>query len=673
MKLVSRVILGLFLALFAWQTASAQVMDPIRWKFEAKKIDSKKYEVVFKATIDAGWHLYSTTLPEGGPIPTSFNFSNPQGYQLVGSIKELDKAKKEHDEIFDMDVTYFDGTATFVQEVELTAEANTTASGTIEYQACFEDKCLFLEKDFSLSLGDFKAAAVAEEKPVEKTSEPAKEEEGSSLLVFFFISFAAGLAGLLTPCVFPMIPMTVSFFMNKQGNKLNAIVNALVFGLSIIVIYTGIGFLVSLTSMGASFANDITSHWITNAIFFTLFIVFAASFFGLFEIVLPGNLANKTDSKADKGGFIGSFFMALTTVIVSLSCVGPIVGSILVEAAAGIGAKPIIGMFGFSLAFSIPFTLFAIFPSWLNALPKSGGWMNSVKVVLGFIVLAFSLKFLMVIDQNYHWGFLTREVYLSIWIAIFLLLGLYLLGKIRFEMDSEVKHIGFFRMLMAVASFSFMIYLVPGLFGAPLSGISGLLPSRASHKFDLATMISQASLNSGKVSDKKALCEEPKYADFLHLPHGLQGYFDYEQALACAREQNKPLFIDFVGHSCSNCKEMEEKVWSDPRVLERLRNDFIIVALYVDERFELPENEWVTSTVDGKVKKTIGKKNSDFQISRFNMNGQPYYVILGNGEQVLTDPFGYNTDTEAFIEFLDKGKAAFSAGLSSKVTISGSM
>ncbi len=648
-------------------------MDPIRWKFEAKKIDSKKYEVVFKATIDAGWHLYSTTLPEGGPIPTSFNFSNPQGYQLVGSIKELDKAKKEHDEIFDMDVTYFDGTATFVQEVELTAEANTTASGTIEYQACFEDKCLFLEKDFSLSLGDFKAAAVAEEKPVEKTSEPAKEEEGSSLLVFFFISFAAGLAGLLTPCVFPMIPMTVSFFMNKQGNKLNAIVNALVFGLSIIVIYTGIGFLVSLTSMGASFANDITSHWITNAIFFTLFIVFAASFFGLFEIVLPGNLANKTDSKADKGGFIGSFFMALTTVIVSLSCVGPIVGSILVEAAAGIGAKPIIGMFGFSLAFSIPFTLFAIFPSWLNALPKSGGWMNSVKVVLGFIVLAFSLKFLMVIDQNYHWGFLTREVYLSIWIAIFLLLGLYLLGKIRFEMDSEVKHIGFFRMLMAVASFSFMIYLVPGLFGAPLSGISGLLPSRASHKFDLATMISQASLNSGKVSDKKALCEEPKYADFLHLPHGLQGYFDYEQALACAREQNKPLFIDFVGHSCSNCKEMEEKVWSDPRVLERLRNDFIIVALYVDERFELPENEWVTSTVDGKVKKTIGKKNSDFQISRFNMNGQPYYVILGNGEQVLTDPFGYNTDTEAFIEFLDKGKAAFSAGLSSKVTISGSM
>jgi thiol:disulfide interchange protein DsbD len=648
-------------------------MDPIRWKFEAKKIDSKKYEVVFKATIDAGWHLYSTTLPEGGPIPTSFNFSNPQGYQLVGSIKEMDKAKKEHDEIFDMDVTYFDGTATFVQEVELTAEANTTASGTIEYQACFEDKCLFLEKDFSVSLGDFKAAAVAEKKPVEKTSEPAKEEESSSLLVFFFISFAAGLAGLLTPCVFPMIPMTVSFFMNKQGNKLNAIVNALVFGLSIIVIYTGIGFLVSLTSMGASFANDITSHWITNAIFFTLFIVFAASFFGLFEIVLPGNLANKTDSKADKGGFIGSFFMALTTVIVSLSCVGPIVGSILVEAAAGIGAKPIIGMFGFSLAFSIPFTLFAIFPSWLNALPKSGGWMNSVKVVLGFIVLAFSLKFLMVIDQNYHWGFLTREVYLSIWIAIFLLLGLYLLGKIRFEMDSEVKHIGFFRMLMAVASFSFMIYLVPGLFGAPLSGISGLLPSRASHKFDLATMISQASLNSGKVSDKKALCEEPKYADFLHLPHGLQGYFDYEQALACAREQNKPLFIDFVGHSCSNCKEMEEKVWSDPRVLERLRNDFIIVALYVDERFELPENEWVTSTVDGKVKKTIGKKNSDFQISRFNMNGQPYYVILGNGEQVLTDPFGYNTDTEAFIEFLDKGKAAFSAGLNSKVTISGSM
>jgi thiol:disulfide interchange protein DsbD len=451
--------------------------------------------------------------------------------------------------------------------------------------------------------------------------------------------------------------MTVSFFMGKQKNKFNAILNAFIFGISIIVIYTSIGLIVSLTSVGAGFANQLVSHWLPNLIFFLLFMTFAASFFGLFEITLPSSLSTKTDSKADKGGFIGSFFMALTLVIVSLSCVGPIVGAILVESAAGIGLKPIIGMLGFSLAFAVPFTLFAIFPSWLNKLPKSGGWLNSVKIVLGFIVLAFGLKFLSVVDQSYHLGILGREVFLAIWIAIFIMLGLYLLGKIRFKFDSPVEHIGFVRMMLAIATFAFTIFLVPGMFGAPLKGLSGLIPPKTGHSFDLVEMIGQRSTIS--TNDKSSICEEPKHADFLHLPHGIQGYFDYDQALACAREQNKPLFVDFVGHACSNCKVMEQRVWSDPRVIQRLKNDYVVVALYVDERKELPESEWITSTVDGKVKNTIGKINADFQIKRYNVNSQPFYVLLDNGEELLTNPYSFNTNVDEFVAFLDKGIEQF--------------
>ncbi|MHC1702753.1 MAG: protein-disulfide reductase DsbD family protein [Tenuifilaceae bacterium] len=648
----------------------AQVEDPISWNFKATKVDGKKYEITIIASIEDGWHLYSTILPEGGPIPTTFTFKQTTDFKLDGKIKEITKSTKEHDEIFDLDLSYFAKEATFSQIVELTNVESTNIEGNVEYQACFSDKCIYLEKDFSINIGEnapTQTATAEPEKPEIKsltfdvqTEKPIEKKSNSSLLVFFLISFAAGLAGLLTPCVFPMIPMTVSFFMNKQGNKLNAIINALVFGLSIIAIYTSIGLLVSLTNLGANFASQLTSHWITNLIFFILFVAFAASFFGLFEIVLPGSLANKTDSKADKGGFVGSFFMALTTVIVSLSCVGPIVGALLVEAASGLGAKPIIGMFGFSLAFAIPFTLFAIFPSWLNSLPRSGGWMNSVKVVLGFIVLAFSLKFLMIVDQTYHWGILGREVYLAIWISIFTMMGLYLLGKIKFKLDSELKHVGVFRLILAIASFAFVIYLIPGMIGAPLKSISGLLPPQSSHSFDLLTAINKSkSTSTIQVSEKSSLCEEPKYADILHLPHGLEGYFDYNQALACAKTQNKPLFIDFVGHSCSNCKEMEAKVWSDPRVLEKLRNNFVIVALYIDERKELPENEWVTSKVDGKVKKTVGKRNADMQISRFNINGQPYYVLLDKNEQTLVEPRGYDLDVEAFIKFLDNGIEEF--------------
>lgn len=643
-----------FLA-FGSISIKAQVEDPVNWSFKANKIEGNRYEITISAKIDKDWHLYSTKLPDGGPLPTNFTFKQTPDFKIIGGIKEVTKAITEHDAIFNLDLSFFANEAKFSQEVEITNP--TEINGSIEYQACYSDKCLYLEKDFTVAVGkESTTEAVSQSSEPQKfdiqQTKPAEKSGGSSLLIFFLVSFAAGLAGLLTPCVFPMIPMTVSFFMNKQGNRFNAFMNAMVFGLSIIAIYTSIGLIVSLTNLGANFASQITSHWITNLIFFVLFVAFAASFFGLFEIVLPGSLANKTDSKVDKGGFIGSFFMALTTVIVSLSCVGPIVGALLVEAASGLGAKPIIGMFGFSLAFSIPFTLFAIFPSWLNSLPRSGGWMNSVKVVLGFIVLAFSLKFLMIIDDTYHWGLLGRDVYLAIWISIFTLMGFYLLGKIKFKNDSELKHVGVFRLLLAIATFAFVIYLIPGMIGAPLKSISGLLPPQSTHSFDLITAINK-SKGTIKVEEKSSLCEAPKYADFLHLPYGLEGYFDYKQALACAKAQKKPLFIDFVGHSCANCKEMEAKVWSDPRVLEKLQNNFVIVALYIDERKELPESEWVTSKIDGKVKKTIGKRNADFQVSRFNINGQPYYVLLDNNEKTLVEPRGYNTDVEAYLKFLD--------------------
>jgi thiol:disulfide interchange protein DsbD len=631
----------------------AQIEDPVSWQVTSKQVSDKQYEITFNATIEKDWHLYSTVLPVGGPLPTVFIFNESTDFTKTKEVQEIGKLKKVMDDVFNIEVSYYANNVKFVQLVNLgTNVTGTNISGKIEYQACYEDKCIFLEKDFAVTVGE---TTIAEIKVEAQQQPAAKSSDGSSLLGFFFIAFIAGLAGLLTPCVFPMIPMTVSFFLNKQKNRFNAIVNAFVFGISIVAIYTSIGLLVSLTSLGADFANNIVSHWLTNLIFFSLFLAFAASFFGLFEIMLPSSISTKTDSKAEKGGFIGSFFMALTLVIVSLSCVGPIVGAILVEAAAGLGTKPIIGMLGFSLAFAIPFTIFAIFPSLLKNLPKSGGWLNSVKVVLGFVVLAFSLKFLSAVDSAYHLNILTRDVFLSIWIAIFVLMGMYLLGKIRFKHDSDPKPVGFFRMMLALASITFAIYLVPGLFGAQLQGLAGILPSKTTQQFDLEKVNHAAPA----ASIPSTLCEAPKYADILHLPHGLEGYFEYNQALTCAKKQNKPLFIDFVGHACANCKVMEQKVWSDPRVLEKLRNEFVIVALYVDERTELPESEQYVSAVDGKKKTTIGKRNSDFQISRFKMNGQPYYVLLGNNEEVLTEPFNFNTNVDEFLAFLDKGIEAF--------------
>lgn len=504
-----------------------------------------------------------------------------------------------------------------------------------------------------------------------KVSETATVSAGTlnanspySLLGFFLVAFLAGLAALLTPCVFPMIPMTVSFFSSTSNNRGQAVTKALTYGISIIVIYTIVGTVVSAI-FGPAFANWLSTHWLPNIFFFAVFVIFALSFFGLFEITLPSSMVNNVDKQADKGGFTGVFFMAFTLVLVSFSCTGPIVGSILVEAAGGEFVQPILGMLGFSLAFAIPFTIFAIFPEWLNSLPKSGGWLNSVKVVLGFLELALALKFLSVADQVYHWNILDREVYLTLWIVIFTLMGFYLLGKIRLPHDSPLESVSVSRLMLSIVTFSFVVYLIPGLFGAPLKALAGYLPPMHTHDFDVPTLIAQKMQTSnGFLADnqEEELCETPKYADLLHIPHGIKGYFDYEQALACAEEQNKPVFLDFTGHGCVNCREMEARVWSEPEVLERLKKDFIVVSLYVDEKTTLPETEWYVSEYDGKTKKTIGNQNADLQITRFNNNAQPYYVILSPNGDLLAEPKAYDLNVQNFVDFLDTAKDRFANG-----------
>lgn len=684
-----------------------QLIKPVKWNLDQKPAGKGEIDLVFKAKIEPGWHLYSTDLPGGGPIKTTFTFTTDKSnYQTVGGITEKTTSTKEHDKIFNMDLAFFSKEAIFVQKIKLLSNQSFELKGTIEYQSCNDETCTLDDHDFSFKIVGSEAAAIPARNEViaknsaarsgngvdsiknqvitNKTVAPDRtivavrktivsKDDGSAqhgLWWFLIFSFGAGLLAILTPCVFPMIPMTVSFFMNGNKSKLQAKTQAFTFGASIILIYTLIGTVVALT-LGADFANWISTHWIPNVLFFIIFVVFAFSFFGAFEIVLPSSWGNKTDRFVDKGGLGGAFFMALTLVLVSFSCTGPIVGAILVESAGGLVLKPIVGMLGFSLAFALPFTLFAIFPQWLSNLPKSGGWLNAVKVVLGFIELALGLKFLSIADQTYHWRILDREVYLAFWIVIFTMMGFYLLGKMKFAHDSDTKFISVPRLMLAVITFTFVVYLIPGMFGAPLKAISGYLPPMTSHDFDFhkivrdeVKLVDHSSGMSGSTAN--LLCEKPKFSEFLELPHGLEGYFDFEQGLACAKAQNKPMFIDFTGHGCVNCREMEANVWSDPRVLEKLKNEFVIIALYVDDKAELPQNEWVTSTYDHKIKKTIGKKFADFQISRFGVNAQPYYVLLDQNQELLTKPTARDLNPDHFLDFLDKGLAEFKVRQASK-------
>ncbi len=643
----------------------AQIVDPVKWKYKSKNTVEGIAEIIFEANIDMHWHLYSQYFDEGGPVRTTFNIDESDKFELIGTPSESPEPEEVMDEVFNMKVKYFSHKATFVQQIKVLTNESFLITGSIEFQVCQDDKCVYFNPDFKVKVEGSKPVQTMTVDPLSPTVDLTKKtgsepiSESKSIWGFLLLSFVLGLAGVLTPCVFPMIPMTVSFFMQGESSKFNSIIKALIFGGSIVVLYASVGLIVSLTSAGADFTTGLSTHWIPNTIFFVLFIAFAASFFGMFEIILPSGLANKADKQVDKGGYLASFFMAFTLVVVSFSCTGPIVGVLLVKAASGAVLEPLIGMFAFGLAFALPFTLFAIFPRMLKGLPKSGGWMNSVKVVLGFIILAFSLKFIANIDQTYHLNILSRDVYLAIWIVIFILLGIYLLGKLKFSHDSEIPFISVPRLVMAMVSFTFALYLFPGLFGADLNAVSALIPPKSAQQFDISKSQVVVSILDSQGDEPISLCENPKYGDILHLPHGLEGYFDYEQGMACAKKLNKPVLLDFKGHACANCKEMENKVWSDPKVLKRLQDDYLIIALYVDDRTKLPEDEWVTSTYDGKVKKTLGKKYADFQITKYSINSQPYYVLVDTNGETLVEPKGYDLNIDNFIKFLDSGVEEF--------------
>lgn len=667
-------------------SVSAQVLNPAKWSTSTTTESAKigdELDLIFRATIDNSWYLYSSEFDcEDGPIKTTFTFRPNSSYQLVGELKAIHPIDK-HDKIFECDVKIFKGAAEFRQRIKVLA-ANLKVEGEYEYQVCTEitGQCVPGNGEFVFdkikvegkkseevsgfqfpvsgsqtkgidsvksATGNQQLATISG--PILDSTLIQAETKGQSLWGFFLLAFLAGLAALLTPCVFPMIPMTVSFFTGR-GTKLQAVI----YGGSIIAIYTVIGAVLA-PLMGPETANHLSTEWIPNLIFFLVFIVFGLSFLGLFEITLPGSVINKVDQQAEKGGLLGVFFMAFTLVLVSFSCTGPLVGSILVSSAGGEFIKPIIGMFAFALAFAIPFTLFAFFPGWLKSLPKSGGWLNSVKVVLGFVEIALAFKFLSIADQAFHWRILDRDINLAIWIVIVALIGIYLMKGFRMPgdtgKDAENKTVSVLRVSLAITTFTFLVYLIPGMWGAPLKALAGYLPPQSTHDFDL--------LSASKNTKTNEICDTPKYDEFLHLPHGINGYFDYKQALACARQQNKPLFIDFTGHGCTNCREMEARVWSDPQVLQRLKNDFVVVALYVDDKTKLPENEWYTSSYDKKVKKTIGKQNADLQITRLNNNAQPFYVLVGNDEKVLVSPKPYDLSAENFVKFLEEGKKRFKA------------
>jgi thiol:disulfide interchange protein DsbD len=691
-----RKFIGSVFLLLTLSAVHAQILTPAKWTWAPSKTSVKtrdQLDLIFTVTTDKTWYVYANDFdPDCGPMLTTVTLEPHASFELVGDLKAINPIDK-HDEIFGCDVKIFKDKGEFRQTIRVLS-TDLKLAGTYDGQTCTEvdGKCIPFDGEFAftgITVTGKTIEVKAPEKPKQNDQPEIKEElvsvpvdtakteasktpvqygaatgpvldktilegddslDDSSFFGYLVFAFVLGLISLITPCVFPMVPMTVTFFLRDNQSRREGVRNAIIFGISIITIYTLAGTLFAVL-LGAEGLNALATHWAPNLFVFIIFIVFALSFLGLFEINAPHQLVNKADQKAEKGGLAGIFFMAATLVLVSFSCTIPIVGNVVVMSAGGQILKPILAMFSYSLAFAIPFTLFAIFPEWMKGMPKSGGWLNAVKVTLGFLELALALKFFSIADQAYHWGLLDRDTNIALWIVIFALLGFYLLGKIRMPHDSPVEKVTVPRLLLATLVFSFVIYLVPGLWGAPLKALAGYLPPQYTHDFDLVSMTRSTRSNE--------ICDLPKYTDFLHLPHGLNGYFDYEQALACARQQNKPLFIDFTGHGCTNCREMEAVVWSDPAVLERLKNDFVIVALYVDDKTPLPESEWITSRYDGKVKKTIGKKNADLQIANLDNNAQPFYVLLGPDERVLAWPYGYDRSVEKFVEFLESGKKKY--------------
>lgn len=658
------------LTVFAFASSQAQMLDPVKWKTSIEQKSDTEFLLKFDATIQEEWHFFSQFTPDGGSLPTVFIYDGAKGnYQLIGKTTES-KYKKVYSEIFEVDEYMFEGKAQFTQLVKVTNPNLKSIKVEVEYQACLE-QCIQQYKSFDFKLPKIiitenenvveavvdSATVVSNDVTVNDSTQvketkvqPVKEkkkEEQKGLWTIFIIAFFSGFAALLTPCVFPMIPMTVSFFTKQSKDRAKGIKNAIIYGLSIIVIYVALGSAITAI-FGADSLNELSTSVAFNVIFFGLLIFFAASFLGAFEIVLPNSWANKVDRQADRGGIIGIFFMALALAIVSFSCTGPIVGTLIVEAASKGGIAPIVGMLGFSSAIALPFMLFALFPGWMNSLPKSGGWLNTVKVSLGFLELAFAFKFLSNADLVLQLHWFERETFLAIWIAVFGVWALYLLGKISLPHDSPLPHISVGRLFMGLFVLSFTIYMIPGLWGAPLKIISGFPPP-------LNYSESPTGIGSGGSVDSQVL---PKGA---HAgPHGIIAFHDYEHGMAYAKQVNKPVLLDFTGYACVNCRKMEDYVWSDKRIHSILENEVVLISLYVDDKKELPESEKYVSKETGKKIKTIGNKWSDFQITKYKANAQPYYLILDTDGNTLSDePASYDPDIELYENWLDEGISKF--------------
>ena len=690
---MKKLISSIMLALIAL-AAQAQILTPVKWKIKLDdKGGAPEKEIVFTATADKGWHLYDMNLPEGGPVSTSFTFETLNGAELIGQPVPSVKPTTVYDEQFAMNLRWYPGTVSFTQKLKVTDPAKFKAEGEVEFMACNDETCLppdqipFSFDKKSIHVDPALAAnssttevdkedataiqpdtqVVAEEASELNTPDPAAKETpattspkasdsltdspnlwspvidqlksfgdstvsaaDTSRLFIFFAGFLGGLIALLTPCVWPMIPMTVSFFLKRTKDRKKAIRDAITYGLSIIVIYLVMGLLIT-GIFGASALNDLSTNAIFNILFFLLLVVFAVSFFGAFELVLPASWTSKLDSKADSTtGVLSIFFMSFTLVLVSFSCTGPIIGTLLVQAASmGTAVGPAIGMFGFALALSIPFSVFAIFPNMLQSMPKSGGWLNSVKVVLGFLELALALKFLSVADLAYGWRLLDREAFIVLWIVIFSLLGVYLLGKIKFSHDSEVKYVSVPRLFMAIISFAFAIYMVPGLWGAPLKAISAFAPPLYTQDFNL-------------------------YKNEVHA-----AFDDYESGMAYAKKVNKPVMIDFSGFGCVNCRKMEASVWTDPKVKQMLENDYVLITLMVDDKTKLPQPIEIQENGKTRKLKTIGDKWSYLQRSKFGSNAQPFYILLNDEGQPLGPSYAFNEDVSKYIQFLQNGLKEF--------------
>ena len=658
---MKKIFLLLFLLLLS-AANYAQIHNPVKWSTSVKKISATEYDLIINAAIETNWHLYSQNVPEDGPIPTNFSFEVSKDFQLVGKTSEEDGHTVD-DPIFGMKIKYFDTNAIFKQRIKIINKSAITVLGEVEFMVCDDANCLpptFVDLKFSIpaTKTTVENTSKIENNQDLKLVEKKKQSNSNnrSLLGIFIIAFFSGFAALLTPCVFPMIPMTVSFFTKQSKSKAAGIKNAIIYGLSIVVIYVLLGSLVSAI-FGADALNALSTNVWFNIIFFLLLIVFAVSFLGAFEIVLPSSWGTKVDAQADRGGIIGIFFMALALAIVSFSCTGPIVGTLLVEAAAGgnqIG--PIVGMLGFSLALAIPFALFAAFPGWLNSLPKSGGWLNTVKVVLGFLELALAFKFLSNADLVLQLHWLEREVFLAIWIAIFGTLAFYLFGKIQLPHDSPVTHISVGRLSLGLLSLTFTIYMIPGLWGAPLNLISAFPP--AQHYSESPYGVGYTKLSNDLVIGGS----QTKIPDGAHLmaPHNILAFNDYEKGVAYAKQVNKPVMLDFTGHACVNCRKMEQNVWAKDKILEILKNDVVLISLYVDDKRPLPAGEEIDSKLrPGKKLKYIGQKWSEFQTIKFGANAQPFYVLMNLNEENLNEPTAYTPDVDEYHAWLIEGITNF--------------